>query len=55
MYKRLSIQLSEKKGDIIKYCENIKHHNYDSDTDILFILGGMVLLMNWLMVLCNMI
>lgn len=37
---RLSIQLSEKEGDIIKYCENIKHHNYASDTDILFILGG---------------
>ncbi|MCU5745814.1 diacylglycerol kinase family lipid kinase [Staphylococcus sp. SQ8-PEA] len=38
--KRLSIQLSENEGDIIKYCEQIKDQQYSDDIDILFILGG---------------
>ena len=40
MCKHLSIQLSENEGDIIKYCESIKNHEYGTDIDILFILGG---------------
>ena len=35
-----SLQLSENKGDIIKYCKSIKNENYSSDVDVLFILGG---------------
>ncbi|MCE5090550.1 diacylglycerol kinase family lipid kinase [Staphylococcus devriesei] len=38
--KHLSIQLSENEGDIIKYCEKIKNHDYSSDVDVVFILGG---------------
>ena len=40
MCKHLSLQLSENKGDIIKYCKAIKNENYSSDVDVLFILGG---------------
>ena len=40
MCKHLSLQLSENKGDIIKYCKSIKNENYSSDVDVLFILGG---------------
>ncbi|MCG3401816.1 diacylglycerol kinase family lipid kinase [Staphylococcus massiliensis] len=40
MCKRVTVQLSEEKGQIKDYCKKIKEQTYAEDADILFILGG---------------